>query len=83
MPAGPGPSPVDPGALAVKLNRELDGLLADDDARRVAHYPGDPTERQPVHTVYVPGDRFDADTPAQWGAGAQELLERFAPDPGT
>jgi hypothetical protein len=55
MPAGPEPSPGDPGALADELNRELDGLLADDDARRVAHYPGDPTERQPVHTVYVPG----------------------------
>ncbi|MDP9861173.1 MULTISPECIES: DUF6986 family protein [Streptosporangium] len=31
---------------------------------------------QPVHTVYVPADRFDAGTVAAWGEEAQDLLGR-------
>ena len=67
-------------ALADELNRELDQRLAGDDARRLALYPGDATVRQPVHTVYVPADRFTATTLTDWGDQALELLRRHAPD---
>ena len=30
---------------------------------RAARYPGERVDRQPVHTVYVPADRFGAGTP--------------------
>ena len=33
-------------------------------------YPGDTGARQPVHTVYVPGDKFTGELPAAWGANA-------------
>ena len=33
-------------------------LLAAEDAARTRAYPGDRVDRQPVHTVYVPADRF-------------------------
>lgn len=64
------------------LTRELDGLLAEADRDLAARYPGDRTDRQPVHTVYVPGDQFDAATVATWGGEALRLLDAFAPDAG-
>ncbi|GAA1406014.1 hypothetical protein AUR04nite_16890 [Glutamicibacter uratoxydans] len=33
-------------------------------------YPGDTGARQPVHTVYVPGDKFTGELPAAWGSNA-------------
>lgn len=33
-------------------------------------YPGDSGARQPVHTVYVPGDIYTAELPVAWGANA-------------
>jgi len=45
-----------------------------------AAYPGDPGTRQPVHTVYVPADRFRASTIAAYGAEALRLLEAHVPD---
>ena len=38
-------------------------------------YPGDSGARQPVHTVYVPADRFTPDLAAQWGAQALAAVE--------
>ncbi|BBY47232.1 hypothetical protein MARA_07000 [Mycolicibacterium arabiense] len=49
---------------------DVDSRLADADARLVAGYPGDDGRRQPVHTVYVPGNRYSATTPADWGSAA-------------
>jgi len=66
--------------LAAELNEELDRRLGEDDALRTARYPGDYGDRQPVHTVYVPADRFAADTPRRWSEQALDLLDRFAPD---
>ena len=40
------------------LTSELDTRLADVDALLAARYPGERAGRQPVHTVYVPADRF-------------------------
>jgi citrate lyase beta subunit len=57
----------------------LDERLAADDRELRLRYPGDPGTRQPVHTVYVPADRFTADTHERWGAAALELLDRHAP----
>ena len=59
---------------------ELDALLAEDDAERTAGYPGDRAGRQPVHTVYLPADRFGADSPREWGAQALAALAEYAPD---
>ena len=60
------------GALA----DELDRRLAAADAELAGSYPGDRGTRQPVHTVYVPGDTYDAGTVAAWGADARDVLGR-------
>lgn len=46
---------------------------------QITRYPGPPTGWQPVHTVYVPADRFTAGTVAEWGDAASALLERHLP----
>ncbi|MGW1340999.1 DUF6986 family protein [Kribbella sp. NPDC002412] len=56
------------------LAGELDRLLAAADAELAARYPGDRGVRQPVHTVYVPADRYDADTVGEWGSQARTVL---------
>jgi citrate lyase beta subunit len=48
---------------------------------RAKRYPGSDEGRQPVHTVYVPADRFSATAPADLGAEALRLLDAHAPDP--
>ena len=45
----------------------LDEQLAAADAALAEHYPGDRGVRQPVHTVYVPADRYTAATVARLG----------------
>ena len=62
------------------LTAALDRRLQRVDEDLATNYPGDATTRQPIHTVYVPGDLFTADTIAQWGGQAIDLLDRFAPD---
>jgi citrate lyase beta subunit len=59
----------------------IESALGDDDARRAADYPGAALGRQPVHTVYVPADRFDADVVSAWGAEATDALGRHADGP--
>ncbi len=68
-------------ALSDDLADLLDDRLsaADEDLR--TRYPGDPGTRQPVHTVYVPADRFAVDVPLAWGRAALELLDAHAPTP--
>ena len=61
---------------------EADRILADADQALAAGYPGPRPGRQPVHTVYVPADRFGAGLAAQWGRQAAAALETFAPGPG-
>ena len=53
---------------------ELDRRLADADAALAAEYPGDRGVRQPVHTVYVPADKYDASTFIAWGSEARLAL---------
>ncbi|HZX04770.1 DUF6986 family protein [Kribbella sp.] len=57
------------------LMTELDRRLAAADAALTADYPGDRGVRQPVHTVYVPADRYDEKTVADWGAQARTALD--------
>lgn len=66
--------------VAAQITGELDRQLAAADAELAARYPGDRVDRQPVHTVYVPADRFSAGTVREWGAEALRLLDAFAPD---
>jgi citrate lyase beta subunit len=60
----------------------LDEQLASADAALAQHYPGDRGVRQPVHTVYVPADRYDAATVTEWGARALEALDAYGATPG-
>lgn len=53
---------------------ELDRRLAATDAELTAFYPGDRGVRQPVHTVYVPADRFHAGTVGEWASEAIAAL---------
>jgi hypothetical protein len=69
-------------ALAAELSEQMDVLLADDDAERARRYPGPSAGRQPVHTAYVPADRFSAGTPRQWGEHALAALDEHGPLPG-
>ena len=68
--------------LAADLAGRLEALLAEDDAERVRRYPGPSSDRQPVHTAYVPADRFSAGTPAEWGRAALRALDEHGPLPG-
>ncbi|KQY09317.1 aldolase [Mycobacterium sp. Root135] len=48
----------------------VDRRLAVADAALATQYPGDDGRRQPVHTVYVPGNRYSETMPADWGSAA-------------
>ncbi len=52
----------------------VDGRLAATDDLLLRAYPGDDGRRQPVHTVYVPADRYTVDLPARWGSAAAALV---------
>src|SRR5260221_1102525 len=45
-----------------------------------AAYPGDPTDRQPVHTVYGGAHLFSADVAVKMGRAARAGLDEYAPD---
>ena len=64
------------GLLVSELEGELDERLAAVDAALAAHYPGERPGRQPVHTVYVPADRFHAGLVAEHGAAALAATEK-------
>jgi citrate lyase beta subunit len=56
------------------LSGELDRRLADADRALERQFPGPRADRQPVHTVYVPADRYDADLVPTWGKQAEAAL---------
>ncbi|MFG3196985.1 DUF6986 family protein [Streptomyces sp. NPDC048208] len=70
-------------SLGGEVGEEIDGLLAPVDAELALRYPGDPGTRQPVHTVYVPGDAFTSGTVREWGDRALAALDEHAPDAGS
>ena len=53
----------------------IDAQLAATDQLLERNYPGDDGTRQPVHTVYVPADRFTPSFAADWGAEALNTAE--------
>ena len=65
--------------LAQAAGAELDLLLADADRALARGYPGDRPGRQPVHTAYVPADRYGGDLPGQWGRQALQALHQTLP----
>ncbi|MFE9774407.1 DUF6986 family protein [Streptomyces sp. NPDC005931] len=67
-------------SLAGAVREEIAAFLTPVDAELERRYPGDPGTRQPVHTVYVPGDAFAADTLRSWGDRALAALDEHAPD---
>ncbi|MEV4396072.1 aldolase [Nonomuraea sp. NPDC049607] len=66
------------------MNDEPVPGFAEVHAVQQARFPMAEPGWQPVHTVYVPADRFSASTVAEWGEQAFSLakahLEAFAPD---
>jgi len=54
---------------------DIDARLAQTDALLSNSYPGDDGSRQPVHTLYVPADRFDPALPARFGTEALAAVE--------
>jgi citrate lyase beta subunit len=68
----------------VKLTlSSLEDLSTRAEEARAEHdrrFPGDPPDRQPVHTVYVAADRFITTTAGDLGAEALRLLDAHAPD---
>ncbi|MFH8837992.1 DUF6986 family protein [Streptomyces sp. NPDC017868] len=67
-------------SLAGAVSEGISASLAAVDAELDRRYPGDPGTRQPVHTVYVPGNVFDAGTIRSWGDQALAALDEHAPD---
>jgi hypothetical protein len=66
---------VDPARVASELIAELDLRLADADRALLTGFPGERAGRQPVHTVYVPADRFAHDLAPEWGRRALSALD--------
>jgi len=60
------------------LTAELDELLVGADEALVRHYPGERPGRQPVHTLYVPADRFHQGTVHDLGREAQQVVLEHA-----
>ncbi|WP_406002260.1 DUF6986 family protein [Streptomyces sp. NBC_00829] len=67
-------------SLAGAVGEGISASLAPVDAELARRYPGDPGTRQPVHTVYVPGDVVAPDTIRSWGDAALAALDEHAPD---
>lgn len=62
------------------LTAELDELLAGADAALARHYPGERAGRQPVHTLYLPADRFHAGVVRELGDEAVDVLSDHEPE---
>jgi citrate lyase beta subunit len=58
------------GPLTSSFADDADRRLAETDRLLSTAYPGDDGSRQPVHTVYLPADRFTVDTVAAWSRAA-------------
>jgi len=68
----------DVDGVAERLTAQLDARLAAADAALAAGYPGERPGRQPVHTVYVPADRYEEDLVVRYGAAALQTVEEHA-----
>jgi citrate lyase beta subunit len=70
--------------MKTTLNSEIvDSIVAPLARANAAHdalFPGEPADRQPVHTVYGGAHLFKADTASTLGSLALQLLQEYAPD---
>ncbi len=62
------------GQLGEDDYARLDRQLGRSDSQLAMCYPGDAGTRQPVHTVYVPADRYHSRLTSDWGAQALAVL---------
>lgn len=67
------------GAMRVTIGDPAVAGFAEVHRLQQARYPGVTPPWQPVHTIYVPADRFSSSTAAEWGANALGLLEEHLP----
>ena len=67
--------------LSEDVYRALDRQLDELDGQLLRRYPGETPGRQPVHTVYVPADRFHAGLIADWREKALDALRAHPPLP--
>jgi citrate lyase beta subunit len=56
------------------LTTQVDDLLRNADRALARDYPGERPTRQPIHTVYVPADQYDAETVGRWGREAETAV---------
>lgn len=56
------------------LRAQIEELLVPVDEANARNYPQDDGSRQPIHSVYLPGDTYTPHTPAQWGRAALEAV---------
>lgn len=68
-------APLGVQASLESLADELDANLAEADRALRDGYPGERSGRQPVHTVYVPADRYSERLVPDWGAAALAALD--------
>jgi len=69
--------------LSVPQLADLSERIVATTADHGKHFPGPATGRQPVHTVYVPADRFSRTTPKDFGAEALRLFNNHTPGAGS
>ncbi|MEV5574718.1 aldolase [Spirillospora sp. NPDC052269] len=69
--------------LSVPSIEDLSARVAAIRETHAGVFPGPAEGRQPVHTVYVPADRFSPGTAAEYGAEALRLLTAHAPGAGS
>jgi hypothetical protein len=62
-------------ALPATALARIEATLAETDRLLATAYPGDDGSRQPVHTVYVPADRFTPEMPTVWGRAARTAVD--------
>jgi len=69
--------------LGEEIYAELDRRLGPVDDARLAAFPGERPDRQPVHTCYVPADAVVPGLAGEWGAAALATLDEHGlPDLG-
>jgi hypothetical protein len=67
--------------LAPEILDPIFDTLARENAAHDKLFPGEPSERQPVHTVYGGAHLFKAETASLLGSLAVKLIETHAPNP--
>lgn len=66
--------------LSDESTRSIISTLKEANAAFTRAFPGEPEERQPIHTVYGGAQLFRADMAQRLGAGAKRALDEYGPD---